>query len=87
MNFKWITATEIYAWTAREPRRAQEILPKLIIKLILASTNNIDNFNFPSGKSIQYSGFDGFLTCFDEVNFVPKGNSVWEMGTYQGENI
>lgn len=29
---KWITATEIDNWTAKEPRRAQELLPQLVWK-------------------------------------------------------
>jgi len=81
MNYKWITASEINAWTEKEPRRAQELLPKLIIKLILASCNNIENYTFPSGDSIQNAGYDGTLVCKDNGNFVPNGESVWEMGT------
>ncbi len=81
MNYKWITAAEIDAWTEREPRRAQELLPKLIIKLILSSTNLIDFFNFPSGKSIQYAGYDGILKSLEQTNYIPLGQSVWEFGT------
>ena len=32
---RWITATEIDNWTTKEPRRAQELLPQLVWKLIL----------------------------------------------------
>lgn len=78
--FKWITASEIDAWTKREPRRAQELLPKLVIKLILSSTNSIEDFCFPFGKSIQYAGYDGFLNCGEQTNFFPQGQSVWEFG-------
>lgn len=81
MNYKWISAAEIDAWTQKEPRRAQEILPKLIIKLILASSDKIDFFNFPSGKSIQYSGYDGILRLTTGNNYLREGQSVWEFGT------
>src|SRR5665648_468554 len=81
MSFKWINASEIDSWTNREPRRAQELLPKLVIKLILSSTNSIKDFNFPSGKSIQYAGYDGILKCSEETNYFPIGQSVWEFGT------
>lgn len=81
MGFNWITASELDAWTEREPRRAQELLPKLVIKLILSSTNSIENYSFTSGKSIQYAGYDGILKCSEQTNFFPKGQSVWEFGT------
>ena len=78
---KWITATEIDNWTSQEPRRAQEILPQLIWKLILGSCIHINDHHFPYGKAIQYSGYDGFLDTSDEHQFVPTGKSVWEFGT------
>lgn len=78
---KWITATEIDSWTAMEPRRAQEILPQLVWKLILGSCVQINDHHFPYGKAIQYSGYDGFLDTDDENPFVPTGKSVWEFGT------
>lgn len=81
----WITAAEIDNWTSREPRRAQELLPLLIGKLILASSKNIIDFHFPYGKSVQYAGYDGSLEVSDTSPFFPKGKSVWEMGT--NENI
>lgn len=81
----WITAAGIDNWTSQEPRRAQELLPLLIGKLILASSNNIIDFHFPYGKSVQYGGYDGSLEISDTSPFYPKGKSVWEMGT--NENI
>jgi len=78
---KWITATEIDSWTTKEPRRAQEILPQLVWKLILGSCTQINDHHFPYGKAIQYSGYDGFLDTDDENPFVPSGKSVWEFGT------
>lgn len=81
MGFNWVTASELDAWTEREPRRAQELLPKLVIKLILSLTNSIESFSFPSGKSIQFAGYDGILKCSEQTNFFPKGQSVWEFGT------
>lgn len=82
---KWITAAEIDNWTTQEPRRAQELLPKLVWKLILGSCVHISDHHFPYGKAIQYSGYDGFLDTEDEHQFVPTGKSVWEFGT--DENV
>ena len=78
---KWITAAEIDNWTAKEPRRAQEVLPRLVWKLILGSCTRINDHHFPYGKAIQYSGYDGYLDTNDENPFVPFGKSVWEFGT------
>ena len=77
----WITAAEIDNWTSKEPRRAQELLPLLIGKLILASSKNIIDFHFPYGKAVQYAGYDGSLEVGDASPFYPEGKSVWEMGT------
>ena len=70
-----ITATEIDTWAKANPRRAQEVLPELIIHLILATSKQIDNFNFPIEKGIQFSGYDGVLVSREETNFFPSGKS------------
>ena len=46
-TMKWITAAEIDNWTVKEPRRAQEVLPQLIWKLILGSCTRINDHHFP----------------------------------------
>lgn len=44
-------------------RRAQEIFPELIKRLIISSANNkLSYLRFPSGDSIWAPGFDGFVT-------------------------
>lgn len=78
---KWITAADIDSWTAKEPRKAQELLPQLVWKLILSSCEHINDHHFPFGKAIQYSGYDGYLNTDDSRQFVPNGKSVWEFGT------
>lgn len=78
---EWITAEEIDNWTNRESRRAQEIVPLLVWKLILASGKSINDHHFPYGKAIQYAGVDGFLDTCDSSPFYPSGKSVWEIGT------
>ncbi len=82
---RWITAAEIDEWTKRDPRRAQELLPLLVGKLILASGKTITDYHFPYGKAVQFSGYDGILDTEDDSSYYPKGKSVWEMGT--NENI
>lgn len=80
-----ISATELDTWSKANPRRAQEILPELIIRLILATSNKIISHNFPIEKGIQFAGYDGVLESEEQTNFFPKGKSVWECGT--NENL
>jgi hypothetical protein len=83
MSINWITASEIEAWTTREPRRAQELLPELIWRLLLASCVNMMEHHFPHSKAVQYSGYDGYLDTDTQSVFFPSGKSVWEFGTDQ----
>lgn len=75
------TANELDAWAREEPRRAQEVLPELIVRLILATSGKITDYNFPIGKGIQFSGYDGVLTSKEQTSYFPEGKSVWEFGT------
>lgn len=79
----WIKASDIDNWTNKEPRRAQEMLPILIGKLILASANDVIDYHFPYGKAIQFNGYDGVLGTHEKSPYFPDGKSVWEMGTNQ----
>jgi len=81
MTILSVKATDIDNWTSKEPRRAQELLPKLIWKLVLASSKTIEDHHFPFEKAVQYSGYDGYLVTSDTSLFYPKGTSVWEFGT------
>lgn len=81
MTILSIKASDIDNWTSKEPRRAQELLPKLIWKLILASSKTIEDHHFPFEKAVQYAGYDGYLVTTDTSSFYPNGISVWEFGT------
>ena len=81
MTILSIKASEIDNWTSTEPRRAQELLPKLIWNLILASSKSIQDIHFPFEKAVQYAGYDGYLVTSDINSFYPNGTSVWEFGT------
>lgn len=76
-----LTAAEIDSWAKREPRRAQVILPELLIRLILCTSDDIEDYNFPIDKAIQYAGYDGVLTSGEKTAYFPEGKSVWEFGT------
>lgn len=76
-----ISATEIDAWASQNLRRAQELLPELIVRLILCSSSKINDYNFPIEKGIQFSGYDGVLESGETTSYFPEGKSVWEFGT------
>ncbi|NER32343.1 MAG: hypothetical protein F6J89_33290, partial [Symploca sp. SIO1C4] len=56
----YITTNDIKHWTATNKRQAEEILPLLVKKLILASCNP-QKIDFPSGDDIAVGGWDGVL--------------------------
>ncbi|PFK50067.1 hypothetical protein [Bacillus cereus] len=81
----YVTVNDIKNWTETNKRSAEEILPLLIKKLILASCKP-DSMNFPSGDSVAVGGWDGMLEVNGEIEkefigFIPKGKSGWEFGT------
>ena len=75
----YISASQIVNWVEKNSRKAQEFIPFLVGQLCCAcaNTNRID---FPSGDSISKPGFDGFVSTSGDA-WVPKGQSVWEIGT------
>jgi hypothetical protein len=78
---KWINSTDLKNWA--QTRDCQENLPSVIRQLIRATISNIKSISFPAGDSIVYSGWDGILESLEETEYIPKGLSVWEIGTNQ----
>ena len=76
----YITAHDINLWADRNPRRAQEELPLLVAKLILASVKPT-NIHIPSKDAILLKGWDGIVEVKAGNPFVTSGLSVWEFGT------
>lgn len=85
MIFEKITPERLDSWSRENNRRAQEILPEIVARLVLSSFNQIRDFNFPYGKGIQFPGYDGYLNVDESTNYIPQGVSVFEFGT--NENI
>jgi hypothetical protein len=78
----YVTAQDIKYWTSTDSRRAQDTLPLLVRKLILASVNP-SSLSVPARDSVSVGGWDGVLTVPEGNVFVPTGDSVWEFGTNQ----
>ena len=78
---KWINSTDLQNWA--QTRDCQEHLPFVIRRLIRATISNITFISFPAGGNIVYPGWDGKLESLEETEYIPKGLSVWEIGTNQ----
>jgi hypothetical protein len=76
----FVTANDIVKWTETNKRRAEEILPLLVQKLLLVSCKPKE-INFPSGDLVQIGGWDGILDVDEGNQFIPSGKSGWEFGT------
>lgn len=76
----FVTSNDIKVWTAIDKRRAEEILPLLVKKLILASSKPKE-INFPSGDAVTTGGWDGILEVEEGNEFIPAGKSGWELST------
>lgn len=74
-----VTATDIARWA--DTRMAQERLPQLIRRLVHATTTTATRVGFPSGEGVQGGGWDGVVAIDEDHAFVPRGASVWELGT------
>lgn len=79
MNHIRANATDIDQWADR--REAQATLPRLIRRLILASTRRVERLHFRSDEGVQLSGWDGIAQVPEGSFYVPDGVSGWELST------
>ena len=81
MNPGWyVTASDIKNWAETKKRDSSAMLPLLIMKLIYASCRP-KQIHFPSKDSISTSDYDGVVEVEEGNEFVPYGDSVWEIST------
>ena len=73
-----INNTDLNLWASR--RESQSKLPQLMRRLIRITTPNIKKLHFPSDESVQLGGWDGIVQVDRGNDFVPDGNSGWELG-------
>lgn len=76
---KWITSTDIKQWA--DTRAAQGLLPELILRLIRATSTNINSIRFPNEDAVHLTGWDGMVESADAIFNIPPGVSLWECGT------
>ncbi len=75
-----VNSTDIKLWA--DQRVSQQLIPQLLRRLILATAKeDVTTIDFPAHESVQMGGWDGTVTTVSNHTFVPKGESVWEIGT------
>jgi hypothetical protein len=77
----WSKAKDLRVWA--DTLEARHKLPALVRKLIYATVESPKLFQFPADEGTQRRGWDGVLETDFGNAWVPKGNSVWEMGVDQ----
>lgn len=75
---KWITALNLEQWADSIPARTD--FPALVLDLVRAAVSNPTAYRFPNGNKGEVRGFDGILSCDEQLTFVPRGDSIWEFG-------
>jgi hypothetical protein len=78
-----VNAIQIGRWFNSGNRDAQELLPHLVRKLIVATlkAESVVSIRIPVGDQISLPGYDGVVETTEQHAYVPFGKSVWEMGT------
>lgn len=75
---KFITSTHLKQWA--DTKDCQSLLPELIRRLICASVKQLDRLSFPIGDAVHMPGWDGIVSCQEQIDLVPEGESLWECG-------
>lgn len=82
-----VDATDIAQWANR--RDAQELLPKLVRRLTLATLQeSVQSIGFRADEGVQLGGWDGVVQASNGNAFVPAGVSglgAWCRQEGQGE--
>ena len=73
-----VDAPDLERWA--NSRRAQEELPALVRRLVLATTTTATHVGLPAGDAVQQGGYDGVVVTTEDHYAVPNGMSIWEFG-------
>jgi len=73
------SGTDIAQWGAT--RASQDRLPEMLRRLVFATTETPSYVDFPSGDAVQLDGWDGVVELNEDHHAIPRGLSVWEVGT------
>jgi len=74
-----IDSTDLTLWANR--RGAQEMLPRVLRRLVHATVARVERIGFPAEEGVQLGGWDEVVRVETGNAFVPDSDSVWEMGS------
>jgi hypothetical protein len=74
----WTRAVHLIHWA--DTQEARVTLPRLIRRLVRGTVPAVTSLNFPADEQVQRPGFDGVVGTPEGNQFVPFGDSGWEMG-------
>lgn len=75
----FVDASELEAWAERRDAQAQ--FPGIIRTLVTGSTPALRQLDVRTGEGVQLPGWDAKVTAEVGNAWVPRGLSVWELGT------
>lgn len=74
----WTRVIHLERWADTLEARGQ--LPLLVRRLVKRTVPSLKSATFPAFEESQRAGFDGEVETVEGTQFVPSGQSAWEMG-------
>lgn len=81
--FAKITKQKIESYVDNNQHECSGLIPEFVYTLIAttASKDYLEKFYLPFGDDVSLKGFDGIISYSQNHPYIPKGLSVWEIGT------
>lgn len=81
--FVKITREKIESYVDNNHQECRGLIPEFVYTLIATTASNdyLEKFYIPYGDDISLKGFDGIVSYNQNHPYIPKGLSVWEIGT------
>lgn len=81
--FAKITKQKIESYVDNNQLECRGLIPEFVYTLIAttASKDYLEKFYLPYGDDVSLKGFDGIVSYSQNHPYIPKGLSVWEIGT------
>lgn len=81
--FAKFTKEKIESYVDNKEQKCRGLIPELVYTLIATTTRQdyLEKFYLPYGDDISLKGFDGIVSYSQNHPYMPKGLSVWEIGT------
>lgn len=81
--FAKITRQKIESYVDNNKQKCRGLIQGLVYTLIATTTRQdyLEKFYLPYGDDVSLKGFDGIVSYSQNHPYIPKGLSVWEIGT------